>query len=273
MNTIAFWNINRNVDVELISNLCTEHHLDILLLAEIGAASPIAIANAIIGRSGRVYTYVNPQSFRIKIFSALGGAAITPLIDHQYFSAIKVDPPLGPEYILVGLHLPSKLNQSADDQAIIAQRVSSRIAVLEEIHGIEKTIVVGDFNMNPFEHGLVNSDGFHAVMDRSVATRGARTVLFESKKFFYNPMWSLHGDANAGPSGSYFHQASSPLCYFWNLFDQAIFRPELLRYLPAVPVTVIDKIGDVNLLSAGVPNHEISDHLPIKLVFKSDNEV
>jgi hypothetical protein len=165
------------------------------------------------------------------------------------------------------------LHQSDDDQAIVAQRISSKIRLLERDLNISKTLVLGDFNMNPFEHGLVNSDGFHAVMDREIARRGARTVLHEEHPFFYNPMWSLHGDGWGGPPGSYYNQTSSPLCYFWNLFDQALFRPSLLEYLPDYPVALVDKIDGRDLILRGVPDHEISDHLPIKIVFKSDNEV
>lgn len=274
MNKLAFWNVYKKLDYDLVTALCVEHHLDILVLAEIGEVAPLTIANEISQRGTRVFSYCNPQSFRIKIYGALGSSTVTPLMDHHYFSAVKVQTPLGPEFMLIGLHLPSKMNQETDDQTIIAQRVSSQIRNLEVLHGIRKTVVIGDFNMNPFEHGMVNSDGFHAVMDKRIAERGKRTVLFDEHPFFYNPMWALQGDIGIGPPGSFFQQRSSPLCYFWNLFDQAIFRPELLRYLTDSPVRVVEEISGVSLLSDdGFPNHEISDHLPIVVSFKSNNEV
>lgn len=273
MNRIGFWNVHNNTNSQLIAEFCVENKLDLLVLAEMGDISPFEVAREIGLFGGRVFSFVNPNSLRIKVFSAFGIAGITPLLDHQYFSAVRVHPPLGPDYILVGVHLPSKLNQEGHDQAIVAQRISSQIREVERINGNDKTVVLGDFNMNPFEHGLVNSDGFHAVMDRQIAIRGSRRVLFEQHPFFYNPMWGMHGDESRGPSGTYFCQTSSPICYFWNLFDQAIVRPSLLPYLAKAPVAVVEKIGNVELLTDGLPNREISDHLPITIFFKSENEV
>jgi len=32
--------------------------------------------------------------------------------------------------------------------------------------GHERTVLMGDFNMNPFEIGMISATGLHAVMDR-----------------------------------------------------------------------------------------------------------
>jgi hypothetical protein len=273
MNIIGFWNVHGSVDPRFMATFCAEHKLDLLVLAELGDISPFNLAREI-GLSGnRLFSYVNPNSFRVKIFSALPHANVVPLLDHQYVSVVKVAPPLGPDYLLVGVHLPSKTDQKDEDQAIIAQRISRYVREIEKDTGLRKTVVVGDFNMSPFEKGLINSDGFHAVMDRKIAAKQGRTVLFEQHPYFYNPMWGLQGDSSEGPAGTFYMQKSNPNCYFWNMFDQAIFRPDLLPYLAKIPVIIVDKIGGANLLENGVPNSKISDHLPIKIFFKSQNEV
>jgi hypothetical protein len=64
----------------------------------------------------------------------------------------------------------------------------------EERHaGHSRTIVVGDFNMNPFEKGLVGASGLRATMARTVAERASRVIQGKPYSFFYNPMWGAPG--------------------------------------------------------------------------------
>jgi hypothetical protein len=138
------------------------------------------------------------------------------------------------------------------------------IARLEKQIGHSRTIVIGDFNMNPFEAGLVSSEGFHATMARSIAGRKSRTVLGEVRHFFYNPMWSLLGDCSPGPPGTYFYPSSPPLAFLWNTYDQVLLRPDLANFFEPGDVRVIDSAGSQSLLtSAGIPNRAVSDHLPL----------
>lgn len=274
MNKIIFWNVAKKANLKLILDLCEERTPDVLVLAEIDGVSSKDILRSINSFSGRIYYEVNPLGERVKIFSIFNSGSIFPVIDSGNFSAVIVSPPLGPRYLMVAVHLPSKMHISEVGQLVLAQRISSRIADLESLHDIQDTVVLGDFNMNPFEPGMVNSDGFHAVMDRRICENSAsRTVQGEDKSFFYNPMWGLSGDTGPGPAGSYFYRVAEPICYFWNLFDQAIFRPSLIKFLNGNPVVIVDKIADADLLYNGRPDRKISDHLPIMACFKSTNEV
>ena len=119
--------------------------------------------------------------------------------------------------------------------------------------------------MNPFEEGLVAADGLHAVMDRYTALKGQRTVQGETRKFFYNPMWSLLGDLSNGPPGTYHYSNSGQVCFFWNAFDQVLLRPSLLDCFSDNSIKVITEFNGTNLLSTtGKPdNRNFSDHLPI----------
>jgi hypothetical protein len=57
------------------------------------------------------------------------------------------------------------------EQTLNAVRVSKVICGAEDSVGHEKTLVIGDLNMNPFEDGMVAASGMHAVMDRTIALR------------------------------------------------------------------------------------------------------
>jgi hypothetical protein len=143
--------------------------------------------------------------------------------------------------------------------------ISRRISEEERAVGHRRTVIVGDLNMNPFEKGVAGANGLHAVMTRTVALAGERTVQERSYPFFYNPMWGHFGDRLPGPPGSYYYQGSELVTYFWNIFDQVLVRPELLDRFRDEDVRILESAGAVPLISTrGRPDEKAaSDHLPI----------
>jgi len=134
----------------------------------------------------------------------------------------------------------------------------------EKKAGHFRTVVIGDLNMNPFEDGMVGSEGLHAVMVRAIANRRDRIVAGERRPFFYNPMWSYFGDDSEGPPGTYYRSFAKPINYHWNMFDQVLLRPDLLEAYDRGDVRILTRAGDTSLLTAaGTPLKSISDHLPI----------
>jgi hypothetical protein len=184
------------------------------------------------------------------------------MADSGGVSIRQISPPIGSSFLLVGLHLPSKLHFSDQEQLMHAIRVSRAIQDAEETVEHSRTLVIGDFNMNPFEPGLVAADSFHAVMDQKIAMKGCRTVQGQEKPFFYNPMWGLLGDASPSPPGTYYYNGGY-INYFWNTFDQVLLRPDLLVFFPQGGVQVISKVGTKGLLNENGLPRSASDHLPV----------
>jgi endonuclease/exonuclease/phosphatase family metal-dependent hydrolase len=161
---------------------------------------------------------------------------------------------------------PSKLYWSDDDQFAECIELAKFIRQIEKDLGHSRTILVGDFNMNPFEKGMIVSNGLHAMMSKRIARREARTVKGVRYPFFYNPMWSLFGDIPTALPGTYFYNRSGrPLNYFWNMFDQVMLRPSLLDAFKDDYLRILESVGDVSLLSThGTPDPtKASDHLPL----------
>jgi hypothetical protein len=152
-----------------------------------------------------------------------------------------------------------------NDQTLNAVRVADLIRKAEDQVGHMKTLVIGDFNMNPFEVGLVGSDCFHAVMDQNIAKKRSRTVQGQNRAYFYNPMWGFMGDSSPGPSGTYYYSNSEYVNYFWNTFDQVLLRPNLLDAFSKENLAVISKIGDRDLIVNQKILSMSSDHLPIMI--------
>ncbi len=150
------------------------------------------------------------------------------------------------------------------DQGFHCVRVAQLIKEAEAKVKHDRTLVIGDFNLNPFEPGMVSADGFHAVMDRNIASKVSRQVQGEECKYFYNPMWRLMGNDMNGSLGTYYYRGGY-ISYFWNTFDQVLLRPSLLKYFRSDDVSIISQIGDKNLLKNNRINKSFSDHLPITI--------
>lgn len=124
--------------------------------------------------------------------------------------------------------------------------------------------------MNPFESGMVATEGLHSVMSRRIANRHVRTVQGREYRFFYNPMWGHFGDAETDTAGSYFYQSAEHVNYFWNVFDQVLLRPEVAKGFDPAQLRILTSVGGRSLVRKdGRPDSASgSDHLPI--VFELD---
>jgi len=168
------------------------------------------------------------------------------------------------ELLIAAAHLPSKQDYSDESQVFEAVHFARQIEDAEKHCGHQRTVVIGDLNMNPFEAGMVAaSGGLHAVGSRRVAERERRTVHARPYQFFYNPMWAHFGDRGE-TAGTYYYESGEPLCYFWNMFDQVLLRPALLDGFTHEQVRIVTRVGKSSLVRDGCPDKEMwSDHLPV----------
>ncbi len=264
MTKFLFWNLNRRNISELIANLAIQENIDILIFAEciIGLAELLTTLNS---NQSQKYSFAFSPSKRILILSRLPHNSILPVADNDYLSIRRVIPPAGVEILLVAVHLSSKFYQDSEDQALTATRFARIIEQEENVLGHRRTVVIGDFNMNPFEIGLVGGEALHAVMDKQTALKESRIITGQERFFFYNPMWSRMGDESQGPAGTYYRQSSKQVNYFWNTFDQILLRPQLISRFDSESFKVLEAVKETSLLTKeGIPDSAVaSDHLPI----------
>jgi len=264
MLNFLFWNVNGRSTDQLLTALLSERQIDILILAEVPVSDSELLLKINSG-GGLVFQPTLDISSRVRTFVRFPRHLVIPIRDAPGVSIRHIEPPGRVPILVVAVHLPSKLYRDDREQAIGATRLSRMIVEAEEKVGHSRTLVIGDFNMNPFEHGVVCADCFHAVMDRRIARQGSRIVNGEERKFFYNPMWSFLGDISSGPPGTYFYNAGGQYNLFWNVFDQVLLRPALLEQFSDKNLQVVTQIGEASLLTdSGRPNAAVgSDHLPI----------
>lgn len=270
MATFLFWNINKKPILDDIVVLCNENDVDILILAEC-EISEVTLLQALNKDRSPIFLSPFSPSQKLKFFYKYPNSSIRLVSDNAGVSIRHISPPVGSDIILVALHLPSKLHMSDLDQAFYSTRLKEPIESAETLIGHAKTLIIGDFNMNPFEVGIVAADGLHAVMDKQVALKQSRTVMGRESRFFYNPMWGRMGDTSIGPSGTYYYNHGN-LCYFWNTFDQVLLRPDLLTFFKDDNLQVITNVGTKNLIAGDAIDHSVSDHLPIMITLELEKE-
>jgi hypothetical protein len=265
MLTFLFWNLNRKPLQARVARLAAAHDVDVVILAE-GNESIPSVERRLNSTGKRLYHGTPGDHGRTAIYARFSRDFVTPVGRSSPFISIqRLRLPARAEILLAAAHLPSRLFRSPDSQNALCSPVSSSIRDAEQKAGHSRTILVGDFNLNPFEPGMVGAVGLHGAMTRDLAMRGSRIVDDQSYPFFYNPMWSRLGDGSPGPPGTYYHDRSGHVSYFWNMFDQVLVRPDLLAYFATDDVQILTDDGIEPLLTRkGRPDRATgSDHLPL----------
>lgn len=257
-----FWNINRKPLAGLVAELADAHVVDVIILAEC-VIDPSAMLLAVNEALSATFHFPEALGERMQIFTRFDRAFLQPSYKSERISIRRLELPGRSSVLLATVHLPSKLHWAGDSQGIECAEVARLIDAEERKAGHRRTILVGDFNMNPFEAGIVG--GLQSVASRQVVSRETRTVQGREYPFFYNPMWSHFGDAKSNTAGSYFYDAGEHVNYYWNVFDQVLLRSALADRFDPGCVTIVKEIGHLSLVDAqGRPDHRKgSDHLPI----------
>jgi hypothetical protein len=198
------------------------------------------------------------------IFTRFGRSFLAPRTEGDRFTFRVLKLPVHLEVLIMIVHLSSKMYWKEDSQAHECLNLSAQIREEEKRAGHSRTLLVGDFNMNPFEAGMISAVGLNATMCREIALRQQRNIQGRSYPFFYNPMWNHFGDDREGISGTYYYERNEHVNFYWNMFDQVLVRPDLIGRLPRDGVKILTNIGGVPLVSErGKPDQTVaSDHLP-----------
>lgn len=276
---ILFWNTRERSVVGLLRVLSSHRDVDVFVLAEV--ADPIQdVVSRLNEDAAQVYFSAQeriPKRLKrsLHVLTRLREDRVTALRDSAGIAVKRVVPIIGPDFTIVAVHLRSKLFQSQEDQALGVVSINKDIEQIENQVGHRRTLVIGDFNMDPFERGLVSFDCFHAVMSRGMAQRRSRKFAGQERAFFYNPMWNHFGDHPPNPPGSYYRARSDRTAYFWHSFDQVLLRPDLLDYFQDDSLEILTRIGEHSLVKEnGIPDPNAgSDHLPLLLELSIQKEI
>jgi endonuclease/exonuclease/phosphatase family metal-dependent hydrolase len=274
--SILYWNMHKNAAcLPVLQALIIEREPKVVMLAESPPDEQVVLAA--LGPNYRAHSSSHDY---VRFYAS------TPdfTIENDSFKRL-VMARLGSNensLLLVGMHLPSKLyGQSANKQARKAENYRLLIEEQEQALGIYKTILFGDFNMNPYEWGMLDrSRGFRTVSTRRLALQSIKPSIPKAededdpalpRRCFYNPMWAWLGDyfphtSTLKPSGTHFWSPSNPEDTHWNSLDSILVSPEAISQFPIESVEVITRTVAGHLLftvNGTLAKSSYSDHLPL----------
>lgn len=261
--TVLFWNINGKPLVLQLQRLVARHGVDVLVLAE--APKPAVFNQQLVEATGLERVASPGQHDKVRAYVRSVRACLVIGDEGARFSIGDLRLAGAQSLTIAMAHLPSRCDCPVGSIQESCRSFAAAVKAYEQRAMHRRTIVIGDFNLSPFDPALVLASGFHAAMDRQVAGRGSRVVEEEVYPFFYNPMWSFQGDLSAGPPGTYYYQESGHLAYFWHQFDQVLLAPDLLEWTRPDSVEVLTTDGHQSLLSDRKRPDAMnaSDHLPL----------
>ncbi len=266
MPTFLFWNLQKKPLLPRVERLVRVHAVDVLILAECAES-----AGRVAAQLGNGWHVPANPNLRFAVLLRDDELGLTSVFDDlsERLSIKRLTKAGELPLQLALVHLLAWNNRVESDLSSVAQRLAGLLREKEQSEGLTRTVLVGDFNLSPFDAAMVSGEIFHGLMTRRLAARhDGRTIQGEKRRTFYNPMWQFLTDRDDRPAGTYYRRASEPLNHFWYAYDQVLVRPELEDKLRDVDILETD--GTESLLTGqGWPDAKSgSDHLP--LLFRLD---
>ena len=260
MNLI-YWNTNKGTDFGPILDICITESPDIIFLSEIKDET-IDLAKKELSKIN--YEQIkNPGCDRVKIISKKG-IQLTLSIQNKYYTSL-FSPILNLN--IISVHLPSQMFQHLKAlKAFIRnfrEEIDQNLGTSEE----ESILIIGDFNVNPFDEAMIDFDGFSAT--NSVIARKKITNLKKTKELYYNPTWGLYSN-NDFPGTKYFKRpsGSSYDILEHHFLDQVVISRKLLNRLTSQTIKTINKSNNYIFREEGKNLIQESDHLPLSYTLK-----
>lgn len=269
MAVFLLWNVNRKPLDALVEALVQQHNVDVVLLVEYAfGTSQLSTLLPRLGlikrtESKRFGTFIRAtHGFRRLNYKLVNRVAMW-----------RWTPPSGQDGLITLVHGFDRRNYDDSTRRVLFGQIAAAVRRREEGHH-RRSIVLGDFNAQPFESAIIASDGLHAIGMRAMNNMVSRKVaaLKDRADFFYNPMWRLYGHfplKEAG-MGTHYWEKSFAHEYCWHMIDQVVIRPEEAARFPEDQLSIITKVGNnlanaISLLDTdGKPDSKsASDHLPL----------
>jgi endonuclease/exonuclease/phosphatase family metal-dependent hydrolase len=264
--TLVLWNLRHKAREDLVNSLVAEAGAQVVVLLE----EPLApdertAALDALGGTWRCPQAVVEHRDHVRLYTRLPEVAIRAISGGWRYAEYALNLPDVGEVLLVAAHLPDRRNSSLASANMQCAELAGAVRAREADRRHNRTIVVGDLNLDPWDDGIVGASGFHAMMTRSIAEKGTRVVNDRQYPFFYNPMWAHLGDRGASAPGTYYWRHAEQVCFHWHAIDQVLVRPALLGALPSECTQIVTRVGQTDLLKAdGTPDGTTaSDHLPL----------
>ncbi len=264
---IFFWNIKKEIPEKILNDLSDHIDPDIIIFCENKMKPTLILEN--LNHIDNKYHFLTDLTIKendIAFFSKWKQHEVIPGSSYSkkiISKKIKVNG--YPSINLIAVHLPSKLFSKPRDYDFLVVDLLQTIKNIEENTKHKNTMIVGDFNIDPYSESMNSVNLFNSVMSISTAKRKTRKYKEKDFDYYYNPMWSFFGENGKGSvHGTYQHKPSEVLSFEWHILDQFLIKSNLADLVDEKELDIITEIGGTNLLTKQKNiDDSISDHLPI----------
>lgn len=237
MVNILFWNVNKKDLRPLVCSIALAHSVDVVILCE----NKTSTTDTLIDLQTRVSSrFCAPLTIsptpRFHCFSRSAGLDLEEVHEGARISVRRMQ--LNQQVVLLGVvHGIDMRNNDTETRQAAAQAMADEFRFVQEMQKTRQMILVGDFNMNPFDRAMNLAAGMNAMMTQSCVQRGTRTFQKKEYDFYYNPMWNLLGDKSGGPSGTVY-DISNVGPYGWSMLDQVLVHHGALHLFGEVSIGI-----------------------------------
>jgi len=271
-----FWNYRYDGPdrEEILAGLVRDLAIDVVILAEASVDDPSLLVRFNAG--DRTFRAMPTPHKYIKIYAGYPDGFFSGWNRDEGRLCLRgLNFPDHPEIILGALHLKSGRYAERAERREHAVPAASAVREAQRFFKHARVIITGDFNLNPYDEGMISPSGFGAMTSKTLVKK---YVFHQGDRFsrLYNPSWRILGrPPSKGPPGTYYWDAHRPFNTYWNCLDQVLVGHDLLDRFPDDGFRILTAIpgrsGGRSLIRETRQHwylDEISDHLP--LVFDLD---
>lgn len=265
ISKMLYWNLEKKDLSAAILELTTLMSFDIVIFSETTQKTRVALNSVLspLGFKSRTNLSGNP---RVALFDKYQDSNVIYFKEDLRYTSIIYNI-YGEKFMVVGVHLDSPASYpNVEDRYVLGRDEHSKIETNEKNYSVCKTVIIGDFNMNPFDKGMISELSFKATHCKQTAITSR-----SDKPYFFNPSWRIFSNDLTVKRGKkapgtihYVPNGKDTYVDYWHVFDQVLIRPHLFSvYTDSYEVLTGWK--KVNLLNSSlVPDRtNFSDHLPI----------
>jgi len=259
---VIFWNTKDIEDFDIILSILEDENPHFLFLSEF---KKLDISSHYSDLFALNYNHLpNPGCNKIKIIKKVSLKNIELTIQHNDYSGIFF-PTMNLN--IISVHMPSQMHYEFDALKYnilkFKQDFEKNIGNTDQ----ENILIIGDFNVNPYESPMINFDGLAAT----------NTTKFKSNKSFrgyenflyYNPTWKLYSKTHfpgtfrkPRPSNTSFDVLEH------HFLDQVVLSKKLMKLIKNEDIDIIHSTSKFNIFDFIKNKINYSDHLPIKYNFE-----
>lgn len=287
---IGFWNVNlspplagqwnrssniKKAEIAKVIDSMLDMNLDFICLCEI-SPEDLTFIDQSISLIGRGYDYkikyepldglyfdtcvIYKNCFEfIRMGFQVDGESRDKIKNYQKYEFISHR--LNEKLILYVAHWLSKLRDNSERRRSVASYTRKDILDEKEKFPNTKFIVLGDFNVEPYDASILN--GLRSSRDK------AKIMLNPS--LFYNPFWKFLPIQKNIASGTHYYDEEH---HQWHVYDQILISGNFFKDgwdLDDNNVQILDEKAIISLVPS--LNKNPSDHLPVLTKLEKENEI